>query len=81
MPRSDVTTYLEAEVAFNATLVKGYEEQHDSYDIDFASVELVKLRMFGRDWTESELRLRFGDQGAVALIGLIADHIEDLEDD
>lgn len=43
------------------------------------NVEFLEMFIFGRWWTEAELRTTFGDMGADAMIRLSADRVEDWE--
>lgn len=72
----------DAEAVVTATLsredVGGELSQMEDFIDD---MELESLTMLGRDWTERDLRVFFGDQGADALVRLIFDNAEDWEDD
>ena len=83
MPRAEVYSDIYADVSFQADFVPGYGEQPDCYEIDVASLEIDSLHMFGKDWSEAELRLTFGDMGADAIRGLVFELVEgeDWEDD
>ena len=82
MPTANVNTEIEAVVTF-ATEKSDYgvngspvwdEILHDTFSLD-------SLHMFGREWTEKELRVVFGDMGTDALLGLVFDEIEEWDND
>ena len=72
----------DAEAVVTATIsredVGGELSQWETFIDD---MELESLTMLGRDWTERDLRVFFGDQGADALVRLIFDNAEGWEDD
>ena len=82
MPRSTVYADIEAIVSFETERADYGVRGSPVWDeIDPATMELESLHMFGRDWTEAELRLTFGDIGADALARLIFDEVEEWDND
>jgi len=82
MPRTTIHSDLEATVSFETEKQDYGVPGSPVWDeIDPSSMELESLWMFGKEWTEAELRLTFGDMGADAIAGLIFDMVEDWEDD
>jgi hypothetical protein len=78
MPKSTarVTTEIEAQVSLDA-----FDDDLNPEENYLDNFELGDLWMFGREWSERDLRITFGDMGADALIGLIFGLVEDYEHD
>ena len=79
MARCTVRLYIEAE--FTGTLT----EEDIGGELPFVEtyvddIEFQEAWMFGRAWTEAEMRTTFGDMGADAMIGLLQGYAEDWED-
>lgn len=49
--------------------------------VEYEDKQLESLNMFGKEWTEKELRVVFGDMGTDALLGLIFDECEEWDDE
>lgn len=82
MPSATVEEYIEAEVSFQTeTCDYGVSGSPVWEEIDTTSMELESLHMFGRDWSEAELRLTFGDMGADAIRRLVFESVEEWDDD
>ena len=79
MATATVNTELTAKIRFNVDHTRGDQFNPDEYE--FNDMELETLNMFGGDWTEKELRLTFGDIGAMALIEMCFNNVEDWEND
>jgi hypothetical protein len=75
MPRARVIAAIDADISFNAA---NDSDDPSAWFLDDYSLE--SLHMFGRTWSEKELRVTFGDLGADALIGLICDKIEEWDE-
>ena len=80
MPVSRVTTEIEATVTGSA-VKSDYGVPGSPVWYEYEAIDLDSLHMFGRDWSEKELRVTFGDMGADALIGLIFEQCEDWENE
>jgi len=82
MPTASVNTEIEARVSFNIVKedygVRGSPVWDEILD---DTLSLDSVHMFGRDWSEKDLRVVFGDMGTDALLSLIYGSIEDWEDD
>jgi hypothetical protein len=75
MAKAYVLADIEAELSFRVL------KEEYGCEIDLETVEIDSLSMFGRDWSESDLRATFGDQGAEAMRDLILSEVEDWEDE
>jgi hypothetical protein len=81
MPRAKVCDELEAFIQFDTESCDyGVDHSPEWDEIRRDTLELESLHMFGRAWSEKELRVTFGDLGADALISLICDGIEEWEE-
>ena len=56
------------EATVSATIAQDSDDVNEAF---FDDMELESLHMFGRDWSEKELRVYFGDMGADALLSLL----------
>lgn len=82
MPTAKVYGDIEATVRFNTERVDyGVPHSPEWDDITPETMEIETLEIFGYDWTEKELRMTFGDQGAEAFLQLVFNQVEDWEDD
>jgi hypothetical protein len=79
MALARIATEIEAEI-YAIGVPTDYGVPRSSTWVEYDDLELHGLTMFGREWTEKELRNTFGDQGADALIALIFDQVEDWEE-
>jgi hypothetical protein len=75
MAKAYVLADIEAELSFRVL------KEEYGCEIDLETVEIDSLSMFGRDWSESDLRATFGDQGAEAMRAMILAEVEDWEDE
>lgn len=75
MAKAYVRADIEAEMSFDVL------REEYGIEIDLETVEIDCMTMFGRDWSESDLRATFGDQGAEAMRALVLAEVEDWEDD
>jgi hypothetical protein len=82
MPSATVTSEIEAEVSFAIERVDyGVSGSPEWDEILPDTMELESLHMFGRDWSEKELRITFGDMGTDAMLGLIYEQVEEWDDE
>jgi hypothetical protein len=82
MPRAKVYSDIEAEVIFDTVKEDYGVERSPVWDaIADDTMRLESLHMFGREWSEREMRVTFGDFGTDAFLGLVFDQVEDWEDD
>lgn len=82
MPSAKIYGDIEASVTFRTERVDYGVERSPEWDMIIPeTMEIDGLSIFGNDWTEKELRMTFGDQGAEALLQLVFNQVEDWEDD
>jgi hypothetical protein len=82
MPRTTVYNEIEAVVSFDTfTADYGVQGSPEWEEIMPETMEIEGMTMFGRDWSEADLRATFGDQGAEALRSLVMESVEDWEDE
>jgi hypothetical protein len=81
MPTVKVYDSIEAEISFETQFSPGYGEQSDVDEVLLDTMALDSLHMFGRDWTEKDLRVTFGDMGAEAIKNLAFDMVEEWDDE
>jgi len=82
MPTAKVSGEIEAIVTFRTERVDYGVPRSPVWDeIIPETMEIETLEIFGNDWTEKELRMTFGDQGAEAFLQLVFNQVEDWEND
>lgn len=82
MPRTTVYNEIEAVVSFETfTEDYGVQGSPEWEEIMPETMEIEGMTMFGKDWSEVDLRATFGDQGAEALRALVLAEVEDWEDE
>lgn len=82
MPRVTIHHDIEAVVVFETERCDyGVPRSPEWDEINLYTIEIESMSMFGRNWSEVDLRATFGDQGVEALRSLIVDNVEDWEDE
>ena len=82
MPTAKIQGDIHASVRFDTERVDyGVPRSPEWDEIIPETMEIETLEIFGYDWTEKELRMTFGDQGAEAFLQLVFNQVEDWEDD
>lgn len=82
MPVSEIYGDIRASVKFQTERVDlGIDRSPEWDEIITDTMEIDTLEIFGDEWTEKELRLTFGDQGAEAFLQLVFNQVEDWEDE
>lgn len=82
MPTAKIHGDIQASVRFDTERVDyGVPRSPEWDEIIPETMEIETLEIFGYDWTEKELRMTFGDQGAEAFLQLVFNQVEDWEYD
>ena len=82
MPAAKIYGDIQASVSFKTERVDyGVPGSPEWDEIIPETMEIETLEIFGNDWTEKELRMTFGDQGAEAFLQLVFNQVEDWEND